>query len=154
MLVGSCIARVDLLCVILGLSLLMRCHLTQCCCRCCCCYRPLLVYIVMELLTLLCHVALLATGFRLRQIDDITYYTYRVGPQMFVPAIRYDTHTTHTRGGGGTPQSNGRTATAAAAGWLVCSLIPVSDMWLAMAQCALEHCSVLLMFMSVAAAHP
>jgi hypothetical protein len=43
----------------------------------------------MELLTLLCHVALLATGFRLRQIDGITYYTYRVGPQVFLPATRY-----------------------------------------------------------------
>lgn len=43
----------------------------------------------MELLTLLCHVALLATGFRLRQLDGITYYTYRVGPQKLVPAIRW-----------------------------------------------------------------
>lgn len=46
------------------------------------------MYLVMEVLTLLCHVALLATGFRLRQIDGITYYTYRVGPQLLVPAIR------------------------------------------------------------------
>lgn len=50
--------------------------------------RPLLVYGVMELLALLCHVALLATGFRLRQLDGITYYTLRVGPQKLVPAIR------------------------------------------------------------------
>jgi hypothetical protein len=42
----------------------------------------------MEVLTLLCHVALLAAGFRLRQIDGITYYTYRVRPQLLVPAIR------------------------------------------------------------------
>lgn len=42
----------------------------------------------MEVLTLLCHVALLATGFRLRQIDGITYNTYRLGPQLLVPAIR------------------------------------------------------------------
>lgn len=47
------------------------------------------MYVVMELLTLLCHVALLATGFRLRQLDGITYYTYRVGPQKLVPAIRW-----------------------------------------------------------------
>lgn len=50
--------------------------------------RPLLVYAVMELLALLCHVALLATGFHLRQLDGITYYTFGVGPQKLVPAIR------------------------------------------------------------------
>lgn len=72
----------------------MHCLATSCICSCpelscTASTRPLVVYILMELLTLLCHVALLATGFRLRQLDGISYYAYRAGPQRLVPAMRY-----------------------------------------------------------------
>jgi len=50
--------------------------------------RPLFFYIVMELLALLCHVALTATGFRLCEIDGITYYTFRMSKPKLVAAIR------------------------------------------------------------------
>jgi hypothetical protein len=71
-------------------SIALRCPAMRClCCPVLHPARPLVVYIVMELLTLLCHVALLATGFRLRQLDGISYYSYRAGPQRLVPAMRY-----------------------------------------------------------------
>lgn len=50
--------------------------------------RPLFFYIVMELLALLCHVALTATGFSLCEIDGITYYTFRMSKAKLVAAIR------------------------------------------------------------------
>lgn len=48
--------------------------------------RPLLVYVVMELLWLLCHLVLLVTGFKTHCFDGITYYAYKLGPQQVSPA--------------------------------------------------------------------
>uniref|UniRef100_A0A383VKF9 AB hydrolase-1 domain-containing protein n=1 Tax=Tetradesmus obliquus TaxID=3088 RepID=A0A383VKF9_TETOB len=45
-------------------------------------YRPLLFYVVMELLAGLCHVVLAAAGFQLQQLGGIGYYTLRMGQQQ------------------------------------------------------------------------
>lgn len=63
------------------------CSCTYVCIYVCMC-RPLFFYVVMELLALICHVALLATGFSMREIDGISYYTFRVGRPKLVAAIR------------------------------------------------------------------
>lgn len=52
--------------------------------------RPLFFYVVMELLALVCHAALLATGFRHHRMGDVSYYSFNIGPQKVVRAIRWD----------------------------------------------------------------
>ncbi|KAF6254461.1 hypothetical protein COO60DRAFT_1627872 [Scenedesmus sp. NREL 46B-D3] len=47
-------------------------------------YRPLVFYVVMELLAGLCHVVLAAAGFQLQQLGGISYYTLHLGPQQLV----------------------------------------------------------------------
>lgn len=44
-------------------------------------------YVVMELLAWLCHIVLIAAGFKLHSLGGISYYTFNMAPQQLVHAI-------------------------------------------------------------------